>query len=342
MKSAAPAFNKRAQRKPLRVSAGPGVIPKVAWRLALSAEKKKRHHFVWRKYLRKWAPDEKIACLMESRIFETDLMNVGQEKYFYKLKELTLEEVAFLKALIERDKRPLIRDLNHGWIDFFNQVFEVKSLIEARGISDPKIDNMLDVLICNFEEDFHCQIESDGERFLESLYNEDVSFYYDDDEIMPFLFFLGQQYFRTSKLKTNIVRSLGGFRNLNIDAMWSVLRHTSATALGCSIYQDRNKFKPIVLTSDSDVPFVTGDQPIINTYAVGLDLEEEPQDLEFYYPVSPCLALLLTCDEQYGEVSRVPVTGSIAAKYNGFVYEQSHRQIFAASSMELEKLCSNQ
>jgi hypothetical protein len=301
-------------------------------------QKKKKQHFVWRKYLRQWAPNESIFCLMGDNIFESGLMGVGQERYFYKLKELTQEEVRFITALLERDQRPLMIQLNHGWLDLFNKVFEIKNKIDQAGISDPKVVEMLDVMICNFEEDIHCSIESEGGIFLDNLYKKDVSFYEDDEEVISFIFFICQQYFRTQKLSSNVRASLSSFNGYNIDAMWPVLRHTSATSLGFSLYQDREKFRPILIENKSETRFITGDQPIVNTHAVGLEPEDSPEELEFYYPLTPSLALLFTDDTKYQGETIISADEGDVIKYNGYIHEQSGRQVYASQREPLELL----
>lgn len=301
-------------------------------------QKKKKQHFVWRKYLRPWAHDDSIFCLMGDKIFESGLMGVGQEKYFYKLKELSTKEIQFLKTLLEKDQSPLISQLNHGWLELFNKVFEIKNKIDQAGVSDPSIDEMLDVMICNFEEDLHCGIESEGGVFLDKLYTKDVSFYEDDEEVISFIFFICQQYFRTQKLSSNVQASLGSFNGYNIEAMWPVLRHTSATSVGFSLYQDRDKFRPILIENTSTTPFITGDQPIINTHAVGLELGESPEDLEFYYPLTPSLALLFTDDKKYQGEKIVTANKDDVIKYNTYILDQSGRQVYASQRGPLELL----
>lgn len=304
-------------------------------------EKKKRQHFVWQKYLKKWSENEKIICLMDERIFDVGLMKIGQEKYFYKLKELSEQEISFLKALIEKDNRPIIKELNHGWVNFFNKIFKIKNNLSTKGISHPEIDRMLDVQICNIEEDLHCSIESEGGKILDLLYNKDLSFYDDDDKLITFLFYICQQYLRTQKMSSNVRSSLGSFNGFNIDAMWSVLRHISATNVGLSLYQDREKFRPIIIENKSDLPFVTGDQPVINTYAIGLQLDKEPEDLEFYYPLTPTIALLLTSKEQYHKESIILATELEVIKYNNWIYEQSSKQVYSSSRSALERLLND-
>ena len=70
-----------------------------------------RHHYVWRQYLRNFCSDsEKIFVLRNGEsIFETNLMNIGQEKYFYELSDLKTTEIRFLEdyTRIELKNYPL-------------------------------------------------------------------------------------------------------------------------------------------------------------------------------------------------------------------------------------------
>ncbi len=310
------------------------------WGIALNMQKKKKQHFVWKHYLRKWARNEIIFCLMGEKILEVNLVNIGHENYFYKLKELTDKEIILLKAIIEKIDSPFIKELSHSWIDLFNNIFALKKRIDGQGNSNPEIDEMFDVLICNFEEDIHCKIESEGIDLLELLYNKDLSFYDDDERLITFLFFICQQYFRTQNSSANVKNGLEAFKGLNIDAMWAVLRHIFSTTVGATLYAKRDKFRPIIIENKSDLPFVTGDQPVINTYAVGLNLEEMPKELEFYYPLTPALALLLTSKEEYRTQTIIPASKSDVMKYNRFIHDQSGKQLYASSRDVLERMLS--
>jgi len=301
-------------------------------------EKKKKQHFVWRYYLRKWANNERIFCLMDQKIFATNLMNIGQEKYFYRLKELTNPEIQVLSTLIKKNNTPMLRKLNQGWINFFDMVFEIKKNVDKAERSDSKINQIFDVLICNFEEDFQGSIESTGIEFLEKLYKKDLSFYKNDEKLISFLFFICQQYFRTQKIQTNVISALKQFKNLNIEVMWPVLRHISATSVGFSLFADRNDFYPIIIENQSNLPLITGDQPVINTYANGLSLNEEAKDLEFYYPLSPKMAFLLTPKEKYKGKSVISFYEKDVMEYNRYSFDQSGRQVYASNQDVLKGL----
>lgn len=295
---------------------------------------------MWRKYLRAWSEKESIFCLMDGKVFKSGLMGVGQERFFYKLKELDNAELEFIKAFINQDKRTMIRDLNLGWIDFFNEVFKIRELVVSDGISHPEVDNILDVLIHNFEEDFHGKIESNAIKFLEKLYHKDLSFYDNDDQWIEFLFFICQQYFRTQKINSNVQKAIGSFKGLNIDKIWAILRHSSATSLGCSLYQDKANFRPVLIENTSNTPFITGDQPVINTHAIGLSLEEAPSELEFYYPLSPELALLLTSNPELNRKGIIYVREDKVTMYNKFIHSQAGKQVYSSERDTLEQFLS--
>ena len=63
--------------------------------------KKRRHHFVWQYYLDPWASEGRIACLQNGDVFRTNTVNVGVERDFYRLRQFTDFEVAFLRKFVE-------------------------------------------------------------------------------------------------------------------------------------------------------------------------------------------------------------------------------------------------
>ena len=64
--------------------------------------KKRKHHYVWEHYLDAWATDGQIWCRRADKYFPTSTENVGQRRDFYRLKELSDGDVAFVERLIMR------------------------------------------------------------------------------------------------------------------------------------------------------------------------------------------------------------------------------------------------
>ncbi|MGL3104907.1 hypothetical protein [Bradyrhizobium sp. BR 1432] len=60
--------------------------------------------------------------------------------------------------------------------------------------------------------------------------------------------------------------------------------------IGMSLFRERKQRRLILIDNNTDVPFITGDQPIISMRGDGI---RPPTELCFYYPVSTRSALLL-------------------------------------------------
>jgi putative heme iron utilization protein len=105
--------------------------------------------------------------------------------------------------------------------------------------------------------------------------------------------------------------------------------------IGRSLFLERRKRKLVLVRNDTDVPFVTADQPAINLKGTR---PRPPENLSIYYPISPQLALLLA---DVGEEPMFPaqgLTAEQASALNRKVVEASHKQVFAQSRESLEGL----
>jgi len=67
---------------------------------AMAAHAKKLQHYVPRFYMRAWAEKEKVYCLQGGNILHPNIKNVSAGNYFYRLQELSPEDVHFLEAFI--------------------------------------------------------------------------------------------------------------------------------------------------------------------------------------------------------------------------------------------------
>jgi hypothetical protein len=59
-----------------------------------------------------------------------------------------------------------------------------------------------------------------------------------------------------------------------------------------SLYRARNKYNIVLLDNETAIPFVTGDQPIINVHAT-FGSGVPPEKLELFYPLSPKRAMAM-------------------------------------------------
>lgn len=299
--------------------------------------KKRHHHYVWRNYLRAWAPDDAIWCCREGKVFKTNLMGVGQKRDFYKLKELTALDILFIRKVAIEPSKSKLEELNEGWIETFRAVELFRDFFDKNGYSHPEIDKLIDEAEHNFEEEFHTLIEGESIKYIDSILKQDVSFYSSDRDCMNFAFFLCTQYMRTNKIQQNMLNNFQDVKGINIENCWSIMRHVFATNMAWVLFANRDRFKLVLIINETDTPFITGDQPVVNTYAAGKLGNEAVDDVEFYYPVSPKLAILISERDEYESTEKLSVTKEKALEYNLLIIESSHEQIYASSDQELKR-----
>jgi len=300
-------------------------------------EKKRHHHYVWRYYLRAWASNEKIACLRGGRIFKPNLMGVGQKRDFYKLQELNSDELAFIKRLAIDTAPKHLQELHTNLVRRFNIVFKLREYIESKDINDQELKNLLDITIHNLEEDLHAGIEGETIKYIESILREDIDFYNIDKGCIDFIHFLCVQYLRTEKMKESTLDAIRNMTTINFEKINNVLNHIFATNMAWTFCAERKVFKMVLLKNETAKEFITGDQPVINTYGVIGTSKTPIDDIELYYPVSPKLAILISEKEEYKGIRTKVVNENDVVSYNNLILKNSHSQVYATSVSVLEE-----
>lgn len=313
---------------------------------------KKRQHYVWRKYLLSWATNEKIWCKRNKDIFRSNLTGVAVESYFYRLQELKEEQIEILQALFINNSDPIMQKLNQGWIDLLTVVFKLRHLSEKYGKLTPKIHEEFQKAEINLEEELHGHIEQNALPYLDLLQKGNTAFYDDIEDNISFNIFLATQYMRTKNMRTNFIRNIEKmkfdlpqysiyYEQLtagNPDSVWGITRHILATNLAANLYLNRDNISMILLKNDTSIRLITGDQPVINTFAVGLNSFEPPEKLELYYPITPKIAILIKETSQKSNPTLVMRLGEKdVLNYNQMIIEQSHEQIFSVEETDLKR-----
>jgi hypothetical protein len=95
-----------------------------------------------------------------------------------------------------------------------------------------------------------------------------TDFYSDDEQAAQFLYALCVQFTRTKQAREAAVAQIGtDFHGCDVRRVMSVLSVLMATALGQGLYRDRKEYRLLLLDNNTDTPFITADQPIINLQA---------------------------------------------------------------------------
>ncbi len=272
---------------------------------------------------------------MDGKIFESNLMGIGQEKDFYKLRELNYDELAFITYFIGKSREHL-QHLHKDLVSQFNNIFSLRKEISAKGIHDQKLNDMLDIAIHNFEENLHTDIEGTAAKYIRSILEEDIRFYKTDKGCREFIYFLCVQYLRTKKIRESAT-NLSNNKTIDLGKISNIINHIAAVNMGWVFYAERKFFKMILLKNTTTKELITGDQPVINTYGVIGESKIPLDNIELYYPVSPKLAILISEKEEYRDKHLRILSENDVTSYNNMIVKNSHSQVYAASRNALEE-----
>lgn len=294
----------------------------------------KKQHYVWRFYLRPWTDSkETIACCRNDKVFRSDLMGVGQENYFYKFVEISDTEAWWIEKIALNGNEPdLLKEMCINWINTYRAPFQAINALKKIGISN---EEEFDKFIKEGEEKAYCATEKIGKPYLENIYKEDLSFYDNFDDKSGFNIFLCEQFFRTKKRYEAVNSS--SKHGIDTHKLWPVFKHIFATKLAFNItYRTDKKFKLFLLHNKTGINFITGDQPVINRYATK-ELQGKPiNNFEFYYPITPKLALLLT-EKNYSNDELYVSDETIITELNDLIFYNSQEQVYAVTKNELDR-----
>lgn len=298
--------------------------------------KKEKQHYVWQHYLKQWTIDNKVWCLRNNKIFPSGLLGVANKRFFYRLNELTKYDIVFISKLLIEDMHPLLQELNRNWIIIFTAVSDLRKLAEKTGQIE-SIQKEIDVLTYNFEEDIQATIEVSGIPILDSLYSQDFSFL-DSDNFYIFNLFLCTQYFRTNTMKQAFLKIPVKIPGVDASRIWNVSAHMLATSLAFNIVREREKHKYVLLINNTEIKFITSDQPIINTFADPKNRKPlAHEQFEMYYPLTPKLALLISLKEKYVNKGKYEITLDDVVWYNNLIVENSNEQVYSINEIGLQR-----
>lgn len=295
--------------------------------------RKINQHYVWQEYLKSWSVNDAVACCRNGASYRANTSKVASERLFYQLQELTPANVDFIEAFAIQPSPEALKPIHRAFLSYYRAPWSMKRLLgdSARAEVAAKLDES----IANFEEDYQAAIERDFAPILRSMRGGDISFYTDPDKASTFLFSLNVQFLRTKRVREAFAQTPSASR-FDLSRCWNVMSHIFAKNAALSFFRDRSQFRLVFVENCSNVPFITGDQPIINLLSNPFT-RTPPERMEFYYPLSPHRAMFLL-EKSNGGPTEVFSSESQVHPYNVLMTQHAHEQIFSTGTHYLTDL----
>jgi hypothetical protein len=294
------------------------------------------HHHTPRQYLLQWADsDECVAWYGYGKVTRSGLTVVGGEDNFYKLKELTTPDVDCMKLFI--DGLPELGRKGHKrFLQMYVLPTRLKRHLEKRGDCGPDAMKLVAVVRSNFMENYHASIERGFWPYLDLIKARDFSFIEDLEKAIEFFHGFSIQYMRTKAVKERALQKTNALFD-DVERVWDVLSYIIAVETGRSFFMDRRNFQVLVLDNDTQVPFITSDQPIINIRADAGSFNP-PEKIELYYPLSPTQAMLYLENSTPTAGINQSVSIDEAHHYNMMMLDHCAFRVFSNSEEYLQLL----
>jgi hypothetical protein len=300
--------------------------------------KKHRQHHVWQRYLKSWANKNILFCLRDGNIFRANTINIAQDRDFYKLPNLTKEEIALARFLVGAKAHPSAKALHDQFLAKITAPITIFERLRMLLTTTAAVDAELDHYKTNALEEFHAGIESSFTPLLDRICAGDISFYDNDNDCITFVHFICVQYMRTKAIRERTLKLNKEAKLQDLTPIWNLLTYMFAVNIGCSLYLERKRRRLVLVRNDTSVAFITGDQPATNLLADG---QVGPEKLSIYYPISPTLALILSEEDKEPLYSMETLTAEHVTKLNARIMQVSHSQVFGHSEASLLALKNN-
>ncbi|MBS1646884.1 MAG: DUF4238 domain-containing protein [Bacteroidetes bacterium] len=278
---------------------------------------KKQQHFVWKHYLKPWAKNDKIYCLGRGNIFNTSPNNIAQERFFYASEPLGEREFDFIKGFIKH-LHPSAQSSQLELLKMYCETTQYDDYIKKCGI-----------------EDFHGIVEQKFKNILAKLYLKDLSFLKNVEDKNNFSFYVGCQYMRTAKMRENLINvNLQIPSDMNRESIARVFALLYSNLIGNWVF---SKFKVSLLTNNTDLNFITSDQPIISTKTkITNEAKQVPNQFELYFPITPKLAIYISEELEENRT----LDKNEVEYFNTMIFEHSKEQIYSIEALDLEQMKS--
>ncbi|MBQ8620167.1 MAG: DUF4238 domain-containing protein [Clostridia bacterium] len=329
----------------------------------MNVELKHKQHYVFQRYLSAWTKENQLCCKRKGKKFSTGTINVAQQRDFYRIMDLNDDEKKFL-SIMWRKKSDETKEIMANYIRLYEEPLRVKrnlgifkNALVLRRFKDRELPNEV--------SDQFAAMEADAEKYINDLVEEtysdeegrftqtlvkliagDTDFYYhpyhEDDSAYDntrreFLAHLCSQCYRTKASRERMVYGLNRCLTLDFPEGLDIVKENIRPehAAYCFLWYisgqmadalyDMNAHLTL-LHNDTNVHFITTDQPVINLEADYSDMTDEVTKIVLYYPITPTLAITVNDDNVHKSIK---LSENEVHYYNQRMASASHEMIFA-------------
>ncbi|EEZ40958.1 DUF4238 domain-containing protein [Photobacterium damselae] len=302
-------------------------------------EAKKNHHHVWANYMRRWSPDNKQVYYTTKKnndIRLDSVKSIAVERDFYRVKPLKPEHVQVIRIWSLKSPKDL-HELHMSYLNDYLKMQYMESLYVQSGKKDETVDKLIEAWKSNGIENYHTAHENEVQEILEALANRDLSILDKDDNMIKFMQFFGHQIARTKNFKDTISNAADNhIKTLTLECWWFI-GYMFGMSIGRSLYLDRKDDTHCLLINDTDIPFITSDQPIVNVHPALTAEVKPPEDHEcdFYYPISPNVAYMINKSSRF-PCGMVQVSVDVVEEMNINIAKRANFHIIGNSKESLK------
>ena len=299
----------------------------------------KLQHYVPRFYLKAWLDNNgTIFCLQKAgKLFGTkNLMNLGGENYFYRLQDLTVNDITLIKKIAIDPSPERFKRLHHDLVVRFDLIMRLKAIEH----DDPEVSRQIEMESIEYGESINTGIEEGLQAPLAAMRVGDTSFIKDDHLAAGFFYAIAHQYMRTKRTKEALLKRdlRGPLDQQFVMCVWNVLSHICAVNIGWSLFAERRLSTIVLLDNLSAEPFITADQPIINLRGTDEAGGSPPEKMDLFFPLSPTKAMLLLEANSDYQITNHQLSAKEVHAYNLRLAKNAHEQIYSNGHPYLETI----
>lgn len=270
---------------------------------------KKKHHHVWANYMKRWSPNNRDVYFTtrQKKLQFHSVNGISAELDFYRVRHLTNNHIKLIKSI----SRLADKDLQKLHMDYLSDYLKIQHLEERYRRSNIKIkelDLQIEALKANGIENYHTAHENEVQSVLDSLADRDLSILDAGNNMINFIQFYAHQITRTKTFKNTVMLAYSKANEETeldliklLNESWWFIGYMFGMNIGRSLYLERKTDNHCLLLNDTNTPFITSDQPIVNVHQALTNEVKPPEDHEcdHFFPISPNVAYMINKSDRF-------------------------------------------